>query len=561
MHTPAFDKFADEALTFDYTFTNFGICSASRNSFMTGRAPDKTRVWNFINDFRQGGMSDGVPGQQWVTLPEFFVKHNYSTLGHGKLYHPGHPPNYDEPRSWSQTQPFSPSTNSGCPGTRFCPDGELPEDRFSDVNVTGHALTTLAANAAAYKSSGANFALFLGLHYPHQPWFTPEWAVKPYMPIAGIAPAVHTASPKGGAPLGLNAELDGNPDLIVDQATIDAIGQADSHPPGVTGKVKWECPWPGNNSVPIWMQKQLRAGYYSAVTHTDKLFGTVMDALDESGVASDTFVLVTGDHGWQLGEKGEWGKHANYELSVHVPLMIRVPWKPASAGKHTQSLTELLDLYRTLASLAGLPADAIESNVDGKDVSALLDDPTQTLKTAAYSQYSRCPGLRNFPALPGPVGSPAGKGWNWPGGQRDAAGNIEGWYMNNCEGVPSHNITYMGYTVRTATFRYTEWFPWDGAQCKAIWSATVEEADPTMRELYSHEGQHSYPLDFDSFENVNLALEPSHASVVATHRALLEKRFKGTDSEAGCPPDLGPDGEVLQPTFLEDEIDVASVYL
>ena len=60
-------------------------------------------------------------------------------------------------------------------------------------------------------------------------------------------------------------------------------------------------------------------------------------------------------------------------------------------------------------------------------VSPLLDDPSQMLKTAAYSQYSRCPGKREFPALPGPVGSPAKGGWNWPGGQRDAQGHIEGW--------------------------------------------------------------------------------------------------------------------------------------
>lgn len=124
---------------------------------------------------------------------------------------------------------------------------------------------------------------------------------------------------------------------------------------------------------------------------------------------------------------------------------------------------------------------------------------------------------------------------------------------NNCEGVPSHNITYMGYTVRTETFRYTEWLRWDGGQCKAIWPS-LSDADPTMRELYSHEGQHSYPLDFDSFENVNLALDPKHASAVASHRALIEKRFKGTDSEAGCPPDKGPDGQLLQPTYLEDDI-------
>lgn len=63
--------------------------------------------------------------------------------------------------------------------------------------------------------------------------------------------------------------------------------------------------------------------------------------------------------------------------------------------------------------------------------------------------------------------------------------------MNNCEGVPSHNISYMGYTVRTASFRYTEWLKWDGARCKAVWPSTIEAAEPTMRELYSHEGQHS----------------------------------------------------------------------
>ena len=63
--------------------------------------------------------------------------------------------------------------------------------------------------------------------------------------------------------------------------------------------------------------------------------------------------------------------------------------------------------------------------------------------------------------------------------------------------------------------------------------------------------QHPYPLDFDSFENENLALLPAHAEVVAAHRKLLEMRFKGTDSEAGCPPDIGPDGKELEATFLE----------
>ena len=49
MHTPSLDRFAQDALVFDNAYTNFAICSASRNSFMTGRLPDKTRTWNFIN--------------------------------------------------------------------------------------------------------------------------------------------------------------------------------------------------------------------------------------------------------------------------------------------------------------------------------------------------------------------------------------------------------------------------------------------------------------------------------------------------------------------------------
>ena len=64
MHTPAMDEFAGSALTFDRAYTNFAICSASRNSFLSRRVPDKTRVWNFINYFRQRqrGRSNGAAG-------------------------------------------------------------------------------------------------------------------------------------------------------------------------------------------------------------------------------------------------------------------------------------------------------------------------------------------------------------------------------------------------------------------------------------------------------------------------------------------------------------------
>merc|ERR1712194_277614 len=107
-----------------------------------------------------------------------------------------------------------------------------------------------------------------------------------------------------------------------------------------------------------------------------------------------TIVAITGDHGYQLGEHSEWGKHTNFELGVQVPLLIRAPWKKNSLGKHTSTMVELVDLYRTLASLAGLDTGAIADDVDGADVSASLDKPNTPVKNEAYAQYSRCPGNR-----------------------------------------------------------------------------------------------------------------------------------------------------------------------
>ena len=69
MHTPNLDKLAQSGMTFDRHYTNFAICSASRNSFMTGRMPDTTQVWNFITHFRTSKYWDSDTD---VTMPGYF---------------------------------------------------------------------------------------------------------------------------------------------------------------------------------------------------------------------------------------------------------------------------------------------------------------------------------------------------------------------------------------------------------------------------------------------------------------------------------------------------------
>ena len=513
MHTPNFDRLASESLVFDWAFTNFAICSPSRNSFMSGRMPDTTRVWNFRQDFRSAGLSAAGHGSEWVTLPEYFKESGFLTLGHGKLYHFQKPPLYDEPFSWSQTQPYGDEHVTSCKKEQFCPT-VAPPNTFSDYNTTTEAITTLGKMTAAFASNQTNFFLGVGMHHPHQNWLTPAHIAWNY-PAAtkGLPSPLFPFMAKNAPDISASAELDGQPTLTLnwDSPVLANRTHDPALPAAATGMMTVNCPSPGNNTVPDYFTQYMRLGYYTAVTHSDTHLGMMLDALDASGLANETLVVVFGDHGWELGEHLHYGKHTNADLSIHVPLIIRAPWLPASQGKHTQSYVELIDLYRTISSLAGLPAPS--PDVAGDDFSPLFTDPTQILKSQAFAQYSRCPGKRSFPVVDK---------------------YAPDWAMNNCEDVPVANITYMGYTIRTPDWRFVEWYVWNGETCVAEWDMVAHAT-----ELYSHTG-HTDPGDFDNYENDNVA--DSNIPIVTQLRAQLWTKFKTAGT--GCPVD--------QPGSLED---------
>ena len=97
-----------------------------------------------------------------------------------------------------------------------------------------------------------------------------------------------------------------------------------------------------------------RKSYYAAISYTDHNIGVIVDKLDTSAALKDkTVVVVFGDHGYQLGEHATWSKMTNFELGVHIPLIIRAPWIASSVGGETAVLAEMVDMYPTLAALAG----------------------------------------------------------------------------------------------------------------------------------------------------------------------------------------------------------------
>ena len=118
----------------------------------------------------------------------------------------------------------------------------------------------------------------------------------------------------------------------------------------------------------------------------------MLDELDRLGLREKTIVILWGDHGWKLGEHDAWCKHTNCENDTNAALLLSVPGLK-NAGVRTNGLVEFVDIYPTLAELAGLP---LPSHLEGKSFKPLLDDPRRAWKQAAFSQYPRAAGGRQL---------------------------------------------------------------------------------------------------------------------------------------------------------------------
>lgn len=128
------------------------------------------------------------------------------------------------------------------------------------------------------------------------------------------------------------------------------------------------------------VQKQKAiAAYYASVSYMDAQVEKVLKTLKEEGLEDNTIVVFTSDHGFHLDEHEFWMKVSLHEESVQVPMMIKVPGKKAQVSN---SFVELLDLYPTLAELAGLD---YPKAIQGKSLVPVLKDPKKKIRDYAFS--------------------------------------------------------------------------------------------------------------------------------------------------------------------------------
>ncbi|HIL69085.1 MAG TPA: DUF4976 domain-containing protein, partial [Verrucomicrobia bacterium] len=111
--------------------------------------------------------------------------------------------------------------------------------------------------------------------------------------------------------------------------------------------------------------------YLATISFADAQIGRVLDALEQSEHADNTLIVLWGDHGWHLGEKEHWRKHALWDVSTRTPLIISAPDRVAK-GEICDRPVSLIDLYPTLIDLCDLPK---RNGLDGQSLLPLLRNP------------------------------------------------------------------------------------------------------------------------------------------------------------------------------------------
>jgi choline-sulfatase len=345
VRTPNLDRLARQGMRFDRAYCNAPVCTASRQSFLTGRYPRSLGVTQLSTALPPGtptlatmmkaaGYDTAAIGKMHfnsalthgfdlrLDMPDFrkaLTARGAKPLPEGVRVQPPWRPFRDPARVW---------LNSAC-----LPFGAVQADMYG---------TWLAEKGAEYlaKKRDRPFFLMVSFTEPHSPFHFPVEYRGRHDPKTFSVPKVAAA----------------------DEGQVPAIFR-DLTPREKQGIV---------------------AAYYTSTEFMDHNAGLVLDALKRAGLEERTLVVYTGDHGYMLGQHGRFEKHCSYEPAVRAPLLLRRPGK-IRANQSTSALVEFIDIAPTLLQACGVKVPA---EVQGRSLLPLLEGKTATHREHVIAEYS-----------------------------------------------------------------------------------------------------------------------------------------------------------------------------
>jgi arylsulfatase A-like enzyme len=350
--TPHIDAVARRGTLFTNAHCQAPLCNPSRASLLTGLRPSSTGIYGLMPGIREVEQT-----KDHVTLPETFTKAGWHTFTCGKIYHDGSMRPQDRPREFNTWGPAPPI------GRRKEPFANLPGPRHPSMDWGPHPqreeehgdwqIAQAAVNAIRSAPSDKPFFISAGFRLPHVPCYAPQ----PYFDLY--------------------------PEADLKMPPVKEDDRADL--PKFADFLHWKLPEPRLSTLREsgdW--RPLVRAYLASVSFMDAQLGRVIEALEKSGRAENTLIVVWSDHGWHLGEKGITGKNTLWDRSTRVPLIFAGPG--VAKGAVCRRPAELLDVFPTLLELAALPARA---DLEGHSLTPQLKDANATREWPAITTHNQ----------------------------------------------------------------------------------------------------------------------------------------------------------------------------
>ena len=351
--TPNIDKLAKSGVNFTNAHTAGVFCAPSRAAIFSGQFASTTGCYQSANYF--------VDHPEIESLQTSFAKAGYSTFGAGKLFH--HPAGAIDVRDWTHFFLRNPDQReTGWPMNSWSEETPFPETFPASIYNRGQEITggmflewagipnqkeeemadTKRVNWAVEqlkRKHSKPFFLAVGLYAPHYPNYCPQKYFDLYDPKDIQLPPIK------------EDDLDDLPEKIRKMKT----GRS-----RIVQKLK---------SLDAW--DDAIHGYLACISYADAMIGRVLDALEQSSYADNTIVVLWSDHGYHLGEKGDWGKHTLWERSSNVPFIWSGPG--VAKNKVTDVTVSLIDMYPTFVEMCELPKT--RQKLEGTSIASTLADP------------------------------------------------------------------------------------------------------------------------------------------------------------------------------------------
>tara|TARA_B100001250_G_scaffold414005_1_gene450199 strand:+ start:2325 stop:3788 length:1464 start_codon:yes stop_codon:yes gene_type:complete len=369
--TPNIDELASRGITFTNAHAPSSLCNPSRTAIFSGLAPSSTGVYLNNPDWRTLDIFNNAP-----TIPKHLKDNGYKTMGAGKLFHastynPRAFQGFNDTTAWNTYYPSIDRQlhDEVAPINR--PSNQTPMSRFFDwhrmttedeASGDGQVITHSVENILNMDDS-SNF-IGVGIYRPHLPWYNNSKYFDLY-PLDQIK-----------LPLVNDSDLD---DVSAVGRLIHKYPLLEAATGAFDGMALHE--WirqSGENTY-----REAVQGYLASISFADAMVGRLIDALDESGKAEDTIIILWSDHGWHLGEKLRWRKSTIWEESTRVPLIIVAPGI-TKAGTKTDKVVSLMDLYPTLLDIIGWD---IPNHLEGRSLRPLIEDQMTGWDHFALSTY------------------------------------------------------------------------------------------------------------------------------------------------------------------------------